>query len=354
MKKLNEIIKNAGKHVARLGIVAGICTSLFLSSCKNPFFMLERENQNQYTMAFALVGRNESENNQENIATIQELKDEFPSKFSYATNEMAEMDTSSEIIFLADKTEYDNESLEIYELSKKVISELGDKFDFISFFPTFTTITKIGEGFVDSYHISAQNKLSGIGKKLFDNTQYYGSNGKLLGVNVFPFLSYDYTKDYNQESLKVSRLNRMLHETGHQWGVFIGDNFSRDKTKDLEMKLDDIHFYPGLESSYEHTTPMNSAAWIKNSDGKTFHVEDSYHHPEMNIIKKYHPFMLYFMGLYTKDNYNFDKKFRVFDCGLIDEGKGYREANFKNVSLYKKVSINDIINVEGERAYNNF
>lgn len=106
----------------------------------------------------------------------------------------------------------------------------------------------------------------------------------------------------------------------------------------LEIIQEGMHFYRGLDSPYETGTPMNSDNWIPNGDG-------SYRRTEyIGEIEKYHPIQLYFMGLLTKDNYDFDKKFQVFNAGTgVD-------FNPERAYPYKEVSINDIIKIEGERV----
>ena len=50
------------------------------------------------------------------------------------------------------------------------------------------------------------------------------------------------------------------------------------------------------------------------------------------------------MGLLPKDEY--DTKFKVYDGGI-----GYDNFNTESATLYRSISVNDIIEVEGERKY---
>jgi hypothetical protein len=111
----------------------------------------------------------------------------------------------------------------------------------------------------------------------------------------------------------------------------------------IEIKQDNMHFYPGLESSYLTGTPMNSHHWIANGDGTYRRVYDE------TIRLRYHPFQLYFMGLFTRDNFDFNKKFWTYDAGTASLG-----YNFENATPYKQVSINDIIAETGERKVVSF
>jgi hypothetical protein len=135
--------------------------------------------------------------------------------------------------------------------------------------------------------------------------------------------------------------NGLLHETGHQWCCFIGDNFAKGKDNpNLEIIQGFIHFYRGLESPHDTGTPMKSDFWVDKGNG-------IYSRQNQQRVKKYHPFELYFMGLLTKDNFDFNKKFNLYDAGIV--GKDF---NDQTAVPYKKVSIQDIINVEGIRKCN--
>tara|TARA_Y100000310_G_C20371520_1_gene663730 strand:- start:263 stop:649 length:387 start_codon:yes stop_codon:yes gene_type:complete len=105
----------------------------------------------------------------------------------------------------------------------------------------------------------------------------------------------------------------------------------------LEIIQQNIHFYRGLESPFSTGTAMNSDNWVANGDG-------SYKRVNEEGIAKYHPFQLYFMGLLNKNNYDFDKEFKVYNAGITGEDFSDQKA-----FPYKEVSINDIISVEGKR-----
>jgi hypothetical protein len=54
-------------------------------------------------------------------------------------------------------------------------------------------------------HFNVKNQVSGIGLPIFDNSAFYGSAGRLMGVNQFPLDSnFDLTEG-------------AVHEIGHQW-----------------------------------------------------------------------------------------------------------------------------------------
>jgi hypothetical protein len=133
-------------------------------------------------------------------------------------------------------------------------------------------------------------------------------------------------------------INGILHEIGHQWCCSVGDNFAKGQNNEkLEIIQQGMHFYRGLQSTSETGSPMNSDNWVSKGDG-------SYKRDNKDGVKKYHPFQLYFMGLLNTKNYDFNKKFQIYNAGIVGE-----DFDDQNAYPYKEISINDIISVEGER-----
>ena len=57
-----------------------------------------------------------------------------------------------------------------------------DNFDFLIIFTTFEFNTSDPDsGDVLAFHLGVQNQVSGIGLPVFDNTDFFGSEGRLLG-----------------------------------------------------------------------------------------------------------------------------------------------------------------------------
>ncbi|MBU0981622.1 hypothetical protein KKC94_02925, partial [Patescibacteria group bacterium] len=68
--------------------------------------------------------------------------------------------------------------------------------------------------------------------------------------------------------------------------------------------------------------------------------------PELGY--KYHPFLLYFMGVLPEDEY--DTEYTIYDAGGGDSPDPF---NSENATIYDTVSINDIIEVAGPRTCSN-
>ncbi len=82
---------------------------------------------------------------------------------------------------------------------------------------------------------------------------------------------------------------------------------------------------------------MKAGYWVSNNDG-------TYKNRTLGVgPTKYHPFVLYFMGLLPENEY--DTRFQIFDAEGIDG-----MWNLENAIPYKEVSVRDIIEVAGERV----
>lgn len=291
--------------------------------CKTDIDSSYNCNINNFSMAFILIVNDRSELTAERINKLNSIKTLFSNEFYTATDGLASMDTSYPVftILKRDLTDYSYESI-----SKKFYETNPDEFDFISIFANNGS----GTGLQTS-HTSAQNMIKGIGIGIYNITSEFGSNGRLLGVN--------YERDLDIQS----GTGTLLHETSHQWCCYVGDNFYLSGTNiplnsSLGIIQESMHFFSGLDSSYQCSTPLGAQYWIANGDGTFRQSKDCLE------FKKFHPFQLYFMGLYNSSNFNFNRKFDIY----------YAELDMNSKALpYKKVSIQDIIDVEGKRECQN-
>jgi hypothetical protein len=320
-----------GLGIGALGVV--------LSSCYGRLeqIVLPDSNQNHYRMAFVTLGRESSDFTFSKYDIIENVKSQFPESFNEATEGLASIDTSYDIVDMIDDGTMigsqgvvpgSQDAVNTTKVAQKFYEEHSDEFDFISIYPIFTP-----DFDNPAYHVNAQNKIEGIGNKVFDSVSLFGSNGRLLGVNCL----HNHSIQNNIPIGDTSLQNALLHETGHQWGVHVGDDFSADPNTQLEIKQQGMHFYRGLESPFVTGTAIYSDHWVPNGDG-TFRRENE------SGIKRYHPFQLYFMGLLNEDNYDFTRKFKILNAGIV--GKDF---NPDKALPYKEVSIQDIIQVEGPR-----
>lgn len=301
-------------------------------------------NQNAFKMAFILLVRNPLEATPERLDKLNKIKDDFPEKFKYATSGLASMDTSYKVVTVLDdgtvwRADRDRPSLS--KVTTKFYEHHPDDFDFITIFNSFPTKA------TESLHENVVRNINGIGAWANDYNNAAGliasgSKGRLGGINYLRNID-----EFGLESdpRKPQPYNLLLHETGHQWCCRAGDNFAagqgNPKPKLEIINNEGIHFYRGLSTPHKEDS-LGANLWLPNGDG-TYRTNE----PIFNTPGKYHPFQLYFMGLLNKRNYDFNKKFMVYDD---DTGKKEYRDFFKRAVPYKGVSINDIIAVEGERT----
>ena len=295
--------------------------------CKNldSFINKPKAPTKNFSIAFALLGSEREELDMETRERFKRIRGYFSEDFHKATGNQAHMNTSYETAFIIndDSVRFDNGELCMQKVLKGFYKENPDDFDFVAVYGAPRTEVRILEQF------RAKNTVKGIGLPVFDNTKDWGSSGRLKSVVSM----FDVYKD-EKLSIGEFRSRGLLHEIGHQWGCYVGDNFGFGKR--LEIKSQGNHFYRGLESPYNTGTPMGSDYWESNGDGTFRRTKNG------DKLPKYHPFMLYFMGLLPKSEYS--RKFKVYDAGIVG-----RDFDDKRAVLYKEVSVDDIIKVEGER-----
>ncbi|MDN5204896.1 fibronectin type III domain-containing protein [Fulvivirgaceae bacterium BMA10] len=83
--------------------------------------------------------------------------------------------------------------------TQKFFDHFNDDYDFINI-----VIAPSQPG--NRFHFQIKNDVQGIGSSIFDNTDQYGSNGKLQGINFFPISFF-----FDGASTAYQ------HELGHQW-----------------------------------------------------------------------------------------------------------------------------------------
>lgn len=92
---------------------------------------------------------------------------------------------------------------DILSVGQRVYEKFPDVFDFLILNPAADR-----RGGIRGALLSGQNTVEGIGRPLFDNTVDWGSAGRLKAA--FP--------------LSLTDGGPVLHEIGHQWGIFVGQS----------------------------------------------------------------------------------------------------------------------------------
>ncbi|MBU0981601.1 hypothetical protein KKC94_02820, partial [Patescibacteria group bacterium] len=250
-------------------------------------------NQNSFNMAFLLVADDANNVSRDNLLLINNIIDSFGNAFSDATGGLAEMTTEGP--FIIQRTPNMNND-DVFVISQAFYAQHPDDYNFLTIYTDYNT------GGSNAFHQPVQNKINGLDLGIMDITADLGSEGRLLGIN---FMREIQTTAFNPT---VYATNLLLHETAHQWGVYVGDNFQQGANNaELEISMQGIHFYRGLSSPDEASTALGADYWVANGDG-TYRRESN---PELGY--KYHPFLLYFMGVLPEDEY--DTEYTIYDAG---------------------------------------
>lgn len=310
-------------------------------------------NQNKFSAAFVLVSPDPSDQKTKEFSVfLEDLRGKFEQSFKDATYDLATMKVEDIFITKTGSEDYINNPSQIAlpNVTKDLISKNGDKYNFVYVFTTYDPQTNT------QYFSQVKNTIKNIGFSTFDNSEGYGSSGKLLGVSF----NGDYLSRYKSILNRPDMLSRQLstdapfgisdliHETGHQWCCYLGDKFSGngDKSKIEIIGLDGSHYYTGLESPAKTRDVLGSLPWVLNENSGTYFLEKlttindfGFNHYPI----RYHPITLYAMGLLSKDQYS--KEFKIFDT---DEKQGSMKDT--DVEKYSKTSVDDIIKIFGERT----
>lgn len=301
-------------------------------ACKKPLVQDDNYcNQNHFKVAFLVIYENQAQLSASVFDLVNEIHDNLPAAFSYATDNLATMEVD-DVEYIKDIDDFyfvSDEGESFFHtdlLTKYFYASHPDDYDFIIFGRAFDS------GKTNSSTGNVNDGILGIGEDITDDqvvNQLYGSDGKLSAiVELADLINVDY--------FGFVKTNNVVHEIGHAWCCNVGDDASVNGGK-LGIRSG-VHWIYGLESG-DSDTLMFAKHWESNSDG-TYHYV-----PGDDVMKKYHPFVLYFMGLLPQGKYN--NEYNVYDTSPVEGVDNW--WNSESAFLIKTVSVNDIIEVEGER-----
>ncbi|MBU0981147.1 S-layer homology domain-containing protein [Patescibacteria group bacterium] len=301
--------------------------------------------QTEFNSIYVLLVQNMSQATSQRINWIRSVKDEVNEQFPFATEYLASMDADDEIVVMQVEDGMFDENLNFVGrnvVTRKLYETHDDDYDFVVVYTAFDTPFRLGN------FVAAQFNTFGlqIDPYVWDNTEDYGSDGRLKGVVFGTYVDF-----MMEEPMTLSDI--VLHEFGHYWCCYfvdINQGFSAGHSySPLEIfgTPDTYHFYSGLETGFENGSIMLGSHWIPNGNGtysESTTVSNLYH-------KKYHPFVLYMMGLLPESEYG--TEYPVYDRGHIEtHPDGSADVvgwTSSAATLYDNISVNDIIEVAGER-----
>lgn len=215
------------------------------------------------------------------------------------------------------------------EIAKQFIKNHTDDYDFMIIFSDFDFVMPESEA--KAFYLGIKNDVMGIGQQIFDNSQLFGSNGKLQGTidmgNVSRIASNPTDPKFEET------LTTLAHEQMHRWGASVK---FRDGSGNLSSSLlgkDGEHWSYLLDSD---ASVMYGNDWQDNGDG-TFTSTGS--------MKYYSPLDLYLMGVYDKAQV---PPMLLIDNPAIDPAE-LPAIGATITGAAKYLSIDDIIAAEGAR-----
>ena len=214
------------------------------------------------------------------------------------------------------------------EVAKAFLRSHADNYDFIVVFSNFEYETKDALAF----HIGAQNKVSGLGKDLFDDTAEFGSKGKLQGYIDMAAMSRYNLNPYSSGFDLV--LQVFAHEFLHQWGSYAKVRGADGTLSDVLIGKDGAHWSFLLDSG---ASVEYGNQWQDNGNG-TF--------TSVGSRQFYSPLDLYLMGMMKKEEV---PPFFVIDSPAIDK-KRLPENGVTVSGARRNFTIDDVIAAEGPRS----
>jgi subtilase family serine protease len=204
-----------------------------------------------------------------------------------------------------------------------------DEYDFIVIFSNFDFQMPATEA--EAFYLGVKNDTQGIGKPLFDYSDFFGSNGKLQGTIDMGNVSTLVTNPLNPKFEETLRL--LSHEQMHRWGAYVKFKDANGNISTALLGKAEEHWSFLLDS---YASVLYGNDWKDNGDG-TF--------TSIAIQKYYSPLDLYLMGLNDKTQV---PPMLLIDNPGIDPARN-SEAGITIDGTPRYITIDDIIAAEGER-----
>jgi hypothetical protein len=216
------------------------------------------------------------------------------------------------------------------EIAREFLRLHPDEYDFLIVFTNFAYAMPEAEA--KGFYLEVKNDTSGIGKSVFDNTSFFGSNGKLQGIidmgNAVTLIT-----DLQNPNFEDT-VNTLIHEQMHRWGSYVR---FRDRDGGISTRLlgkDASHWSFLLHSN---ASLHYGNAWLDNSDG-TF--------TSTGGGRYCGPLDRYLMGFY--DKLQVPPMLLIENPSIDPAGLPYPGITVSGMPRF--VTIDDIIAAEGERV----
>ena len=308
-----------------------------------------KDKTNKLTMAFILVSPDPtSQKTSEFVTFLNNTKAPFEQAFKEATYNLATIEVA-DIVTLKLKPGYSaGQNLSFQAIIKDAIASKGDKYDLVSVF----TVGDLNGSNLWQYNAILNQKTKNISGFYYNNSQEYGSNGRLLSYTFHGDLlklkqdvesrpEYPFT---NPPGTPKTEIANLIHEIGHTWCCYAGEQFSKSNDMSRLEITGPVgaawgHYYPGLASPVNTQDPIGAGTYKFDQSTNTYSWDK-----ERGVYPiRYHPLTLYFMGLLSKDRY-------AEKHNILDFGTNPAAGQDTNLKVYRTISVNDIIARYGERT----
>ena len=214
-------------------------------------------------------------------------------------------------------------------IAKEFLSTHKDEYDFLVIFSNFDF--RMPDTEAKAFYLTVKNDTKGIGQNLFDNSAFFGSNGKLQGTidmgNIAKLVmnpldpAFDFT------------LDTISHEMMHRWGAYVRFKNPDGSLNNGLLGKDGSHWSFLLSTD---ASLMYGNTWQDNGNG-TF--------TSIRARKYYSSLDLYLMGFIDKSRV---PPMLLIENLSVDPSRS-SEAGVTISGTPRYITIDDIIAAEGER-----
>ena len=215
-------------------------------------------------------------------------------------------------------------------ISKEFLKTHQDTYDFFVVFSNFDF--QMPDAGAKGFYMEVKNDVQGIGKPLFDNSSFFGSNGKLQGIIDMGDISKLITNP--AESKFEETIGTLAHEQMHRWGANVKFKNASGNISTALLGKDGCHWSFLLDSD---ASVLYGNDWKDNGNG-TF--------TSTGANRYYSPLDLYLMGFYDKSQV---PQMLLIENKDIDPAK-LPEIGTTIPGAARYITIDDIIAAEGQRV----
>src|SRR6185436_12936955 len=203
-----------------------------------------------------------------------------------------------------------------------------DSYDFLVAFTTFPVVLEEARGL----HWGVRNDVQGIGLPQFDNSDLFGSDGRLQGFIDMGQLAGHASDPFDPNFERT--LTILTHEILHQWAAHVRFRKPDGSLSDALLGRDNSHWSFLLDSD---ASVLYGNEWRNNGDG-TFTTDGE--------LKFYSPLDLYLAGFLEPEEV---PPFLLIESPGIDKTR-LPERGVTVTGTPIQVTIEDVIAAEGPRV----